>query len=113
MSGDLFPESVRLVSAERGDQYDEVVLTFSGYLPDDFKVAVAIVAPAENGAECEMGEFRDAVVEAMKRTCERIATLEARVKALEVAGNTMEEMLVWLKQGQNVVTLWRQVRGER
>ena len=76
MSGDLFPESVRLVSAERGDQYDEVVLNFSGYLPDDFKIAVAFVAPAENGAECCPGEFRDAVVEAMKRTCERIAALE-------------------------------------
>ena len=79
MSGDLFPESVRLVSAERGDQYDEVVLNFSGYLPDDFKIAVAIVAPAENGAECCPGEFRDAVVEAMKRTCERIAALEAEL----------------------------------
>ena len=81
MSGDLFPESVRLVDVERGDQYDEVVLTFSGYLPDDFKIAVAFVAPAENGAECCPGEFRDAVVEAMKRTCERIAALEAELAA--------------------------------
>ena len=55
----------KLIKAEAGDDYDTILLTCTDYLPDEFRIAVAKVEPASNGAECRTTEYRDAIVRAI------------------------------------------------